>query len=208
VPDLQFHIQGAEAVRFAAAPLLHFKLMVENLAPEQPVHTISLQCQIRIEPTRRRYRETEQRRLLDIFGEPVRWAQTLHSMLWTHTQVVVQAFERDIAVDLPAHCTFDFNVTAAKYFSGLEEGEVPLSFLFSGTVFHAAADGMLRVQQIPWSKEAGYALPVSVWKEMMDLYYPNTAWVCVRRDVFERLHQYKIDRGIPTWEQTLESMLP
>ena len=43
---------------------------------------------------------------------------------------------------------------------------------------------------------------------MMDEHYPNTAWLCLRRDVFERLHQYKTDRGIPTWEQALESMLP
>jgi len=66
----------------------------------------------------------------------------------------------------------------------------------------------LRVAQIPWSKEVNYALPVSVWKQMMDEYYPNTAWLCLHRDTFNRLHQYKMDRGIATWEQTLESILP
>jgi predicted alpha-1,6-mannanase (GH76 family) len=43
---------------------------------------------------------------------------------------------------------------------------------------------------------------------MMDEYYPNTAWLCLSREVFDRLHQYKIDRGLPTWEQAVESMLP
>ena len=43
---------------------------------------------------------------------------------------------------------------------------------------------------------------------MMDIYYPNTAWLCLRRDVFERLHQYKVENAIPTWEQTFESLLP
>jgi hypothetical protein len=43
---------------------------------------------------------------------------------------------------------------------------------------------------------------------MMDIYYPNSAWLCLRRDVFERIYQYKVERGIPTWEQALESMLP
>jgi len=43
---------------------------------------------------------------------------------------------------------------------------------------------------------------------MMDHYYPNTAWLCLRRDVFERLHRYKVERAIPTWEQALESIIP
>ena len=46
------------------------------------------------------------------------------------------------------------------------------------------------------------------WREMMDSYYPNSVWLKLRRDVFERLYQYKMQHGIPTWEQALESMLP
>ncbi|MEP6637649.1 MAG: DUF6084 family protein, partial [Acidobacteriota bacterium] len=111
-------------------------------------------------------------------------------------------------VDLPVPCTVDFNVAAAKYFAALEDGEVPLNLMFSGTVFYEGADGALQVEQIPWDREAKYRLPVSVWKEMMDIYYPNMAWLCLRRDVFERLSQYKMDRGIPTWEAALESLLP
>jgi hypothetical protein len=109
---------------------------------------------------------------------------------------------------LPAPCTFDFNVASAKYFHALERGVVPLLLLFSGTVFYSTGDASLKVAQIPWSNEAAYELPVRVWKEMMDEYYLNTAWLCLSREVFDRLHQYKIDRGIPTWEQTVESMLP
>jgi Family of unknown function (DUF6084) len=43
---------------------------------------------------------------------------------------------------------------------------------------------------------------------MMDSYYPNTAWLCLRRDVFDRLNQYKTQHGIPTWETLLESLVP
>jgi hypothetical protein len=41
----------------------------------------------------------------------------------------------------------------------------------------------------------------------MDTYYPNQAWVQLRRDVFDRLYQYKVSQGIPTWEETVERML-
>jgi hypothetical protein len=43
---------------------------------------------------------------------------------------------------------------------------------------------------------------------MMDHYFPNSSWLRLRRDVFDRLYQYKIDSGIATWEQAIESLLP
>jgi len=207
VPDLNFQVEGVEAVAHAAAPLLSFKLRVTNAEPDEPIHTVALRCQIQIEAARRRYNEREQERLLDLFGEPERWGQTLRTTLWTHASMVVTPFQGSTLVELPVPCTFDFNVAATKYFAGLEEGEVPLLMLFSGTVFYEATDGALQVSQISWEKEAKYRLPVRVWQEMMDFYYPNSAWLSLRRDVFDRLAQYKMRRGIPTWEQALESML-
>ena len=201
-------MEGAEAVAYAAAPLLSFKLRVTNAEGDEPIHTVALRCQIQIETTRRRYNEREQERLLDLFGEPERWGQTLRTMLWTHASMVVTPFQGSTLVELPVPCTFDFNVAATKYFAGLENAEVPLALLFSGTVFYEAADGALQVSQISWEKEAKYQLPVSVWQEMMSHYYPNSAWLSLRRDVFDRLSRYKMRRGIPTWEQALESLLP
>ncbi len=208
MPDLNFVVEGAESDRFAVSPVLNFRLRIDNANAGQSIQAIALRCQIRIEPTRRNYRREEQQRLGDIFGQPERWAQTVHSLLWTHTNIVVPSFSGSTEVELPAPCTFDFNVASTKYFHALENGVVPLLLLFSGTVFYSAGDAPLQVDQISWSKEAAFDLPVGVWKQMMDEYYPNTAWLCLNREVFDRLHQYKIDRGLPTWEQTLESMLP
>lgn len=208
MPDLSFRVDSAEPVTFAASPLLAFKLQVSNATSDEPVQSIALRCQIQIEATQRRYSPEEQGPLVDLFGEPDRWGQTLRSRLWTHASVVVPPFTGSTIVDLQVPCSFDFNVASTKYFNALRDGEIPLSLLFSGTVFFAAADGALQIAQIPWDRETKFRLPVKVWREMMDHYYPNTAWLCLRRDVFERLHDYKIRRGIPTWEQTLDSILP
>jgi hypothetical protein len=207
VPDLNFQVEGAEAVTHAAAPLLSFKLRVKNADPLEPIQTVALRCQIQIEATRRRYNQREQERLRDLFGEPERWGQTLRTTLWTHASAVVKPFEASTLMELHVPCTFDFNVAATKYFAGLEDGEISLLLLFSGTVFYETPDGALQVTQISWEKEARYRLPVRVWQEMMDFYYPNSAWLSLRRDVFDRLYQYKMRRGIPTWEQALESLL-
>jgi hypothetical protein len=208
MPDLSFQIEKAEPQRFTAAPTLLFKLRIANAVADEVIHSVALRCQIQLEVTKRQYRAEDQDQLRDLFGEPERWGQTLKTMLWTHASVVAPAFRDTSVVDVPVPCTFDFNVAATKYFHGLGDGEVPLSFLFSGTVFYADGNGALQVAPIPWDKEARFRLPVKSWREMMDIYYPDSAWLCLRREVFERLYEYKVAHGIPTWEQALERMLP
>jgi Family of unknown function (DUF6084) len=205
VPDLQFQVEGAEAMPNAAAPQITFKVRISNSEP-QPVHSIALRTQVQIEPVRRRYTPQEQEHLKELFGEPERWSKSLHPLLWTYANVNVSGFKGSTVIDVPVPCTFDFNVAMTKYIYGLENGELPTSLLFSGTVFYTGGVG-LQVAQIPWDRETDYRLPVRVWKQMMDLYYPNTAWISLRRDVFERLYEFKLHHGFATWEQTLERML-
>ena len=174
----------------------------------ETIHAIALRSQIQIEVTRRTYSPQEQGRLLDLFGQPDRWGRTLRNLLWTHASMVVPAFEGDQTVaEMNVPCTFDFNVAATKYFEGLDDGEIPLLALFSGTVFYATPDSSLQVAPISWELEARSRLPVAVWREMMGSYYPNSVWLNLRKDVFEQLYQYKVAHGIPTWEQALERML-
>src|ERR1700733_15252667 len=206
MPDLSFQIEKAEPQRFTVAPTLLFKLRISNAVASETIHSVALRCQIQLEVTRRQYSAEDQKQLRDLFGDAERWGQTLKTMLWTHASVVAPSFQESAVIELPVPCTFDFNVAATKYFNGLEGGEVPLEFLFSGTVFYANAGGELQVVPIPWDKEARFKLPVKVWQEMMDIYYPNSAWLSLRRDIFERLYEYKVAHGIPTWEQALERL--
>jgi Family of unknown function (DUF6084) len=207
MPDLRLTIEGAAVAQYAAAPQLAFKVRIANHPGDEIIHTVALRAQIQIEVTRRNYLASEQAWLADLFGEPVRWGQTLRNMLWTHANVVIPRFTDSVLIDLPVPCTFDFNVAATKYFHGLVNGDLPLCFQFSGTVFYQGQEQTLQVAPISWDKEAKYRLPVKVWKDLMDTYYPNSAWLALRRDVFERLYEYKVREGIPTWEEAIERAL-
>lgn len=207
MPDLTIRVENAEAVPFAASPMVAFTLSIVNSDAGQFIHTVVLRSQIQIEATRRRYSPNEQARLGDLFGEPERWGQTLRNLLWTNASTIVPQFRGATSVDLQVPCTFDFNVAATKYFDGLGGGEIPLCLMFSGTVFYASGTGDLQAAPIPWTKEVRYRLPVRLWKEMMDAWYPNSAWLRLRRDAFDELHRFKMEQGIPTWEQALEILL-
>jgi hypothetical protein len=207
MPDLRFAVDKIEVEPFAIAPQLVFKLRLTNQTPDETIHTVALRAQIQLEATRRKYNPQEQENLRDLFGEPQRWAQTLKTFLWTHTSVIVPAFAETTEVGLPVPCTFDFTVATTKYFAGLTEGEVPGCAQFSGTVFYSHNGGPLQVSPIPWDKEVHFRMPLRTWKDLMDTYYPGVAWLALERDTFEQLHRYKMERGIPTWEQTLEGLL-
>ncbi|MDF2701562.1 MAG: hypothetical protein K0S10_506 [Rubrobacteraceae bacterium] len=206
MPDLSFEVVDAEVLPFAAVPSLLFKLRVENLEDE-PVRSVALNTQIRISATQRHYEAGEQERLLELFGEPSRWKDTLRSLLWTHTVLQVPPFSGSTVVDMPVPCTYDLEVVAAKYFHALQDGEVPLEFLFSGTVFYTEERGWLQTARISWEKDAEFRLPVRLWKEMIEHYFPNSAWIRLRRDAFDLLYDYKVRRGFPTWEAAVEALV-
>ena len=207
MPELHFKIEAAEAVPHAAAPLIALKLRITNLPAEEAIHTLTLRCQVQIEPAKRRYVPQEQEKLLDLFGTPERWSRTVRPLLWMNTTVAVPGFAGNVLVDLQLPCTFDFNVAATKYFPALDAGDIPIGVMFSGTVFYQGEEDGLQVAQVPWDREANFRLPVSVWKEMMEVHFPITAWLCLRRDVFEQLYEYKVRHGIPTWEQAITRAL-
>lgn len=207
MPDLHFQIEGAEAVSHSAAPLLALKLRITNAPADQAIHTLSLRCQVQIEPTRRQYANTEQEKLRDLFGEPERWSRTVRSMLWMNTSIAIPGFTGTTVIDLQLPCTFDFTVASTKYFHALEAADIPLCVMFSGTVFYRGEDDALQVAQIPWDRETNYRMPVEVWRQAIDQHYPNSAWLRLERDTFNRLYEYKVRNGIPTWEQVVDKLV-
>ena len=79
------------------------------------VFTIALTAQINVEPARRELRRRATReRLVDLFGEPERWAATTHSFLWAHATTLVPSFTGATMFTLPVPCTYDLEVAAAQ----------------------------------------------------------------------------------------------
>jgi hypothetical protein len=202
---LAIEVLDGRAEPHAAVPTLLLRLAVTEPSGD-PIHTIALRAQIRIEPQRRRYSADEVARLRELFGDQPQWGESLRPFLWTHATAMLTGFTGRTEVDLPVTCSYDFEVAAAKYLHSLGDGEIPLTLLFNGTVF-ARRDGVVSVQPVPWHVEAGYRLPVEVWRNLMDQYFPNGGWIRLRRDTIDALTRYKAERAIPTWEDAFELLL-
>ena len=199
--EVVFDVFDAVPERFGATPNLIFRIRVAEVTGEV-VHAIALRCQLRIEPQHRRYDAGEKERLVELFGETHRWGDTVKPFLWTHASTMVAGFSGSTEVELPVPCTYDFEVSAAKYLHALGDGDVPLVLLFNGTVFSASG-----VEPVPWHKEAHFKMPAVVWRQLMDLYFPNSGWIRLRRDTLDDLERFKADRALPTWEQAIEALL-
>jgi hypothetical protein len=194
-----------EPDRYAAGPTLRFALRIAETTGVR-VHAIALRLQMRIEPKRRRYSDAEAERLLDLFGERRRWGDTMKPMQFVLADVMVPGFDGSIEVDVPIPCTYDLEVAAAKYFHALDEGDIPLLMLFSGTVFTKGESGF-SVEQVPWHKEVSFGMPVKVWDEMMDLFFPGQAWIRVDRETLDALQRFKSHRALTGWDETLAALL-
>jgi hypothetical protein len=205
VAELVFDCTGARADRYAVVPQMFMSLRISETTGQR-VEAIALRCQMRIEPARRRYSDAEARRLNDLFGETQRWADTLKPMQFTNVSIMVPGFAGSTEIDVPVPLSYDLEIGATRYFAGLEDGEVPLLLLFSGTVF-SVADGKMAVTQVPWSKEAAYRLPVSLWREAIDAHFPGTGWIRLSTATIDELLLFKNRKALPTWEATMQALL-
>lgn len=190
---------------YAVTPVLTARIGIAALGDE-PVHAIALRAQIRIEPLRRGYTDEEAAALLDLFGTRDRWSTTQHTFLWQHSGVMVQGFTGTAQVDLPLDCTYDFEVTAAKYFHALRDGNISLQFLFSGTVFTKGQQGFA-VTPVPWDREDHYDMPVSVWRSLIDMHYPHTGWIRLHYNTIDALADYKARHGLLGLDDTVTALL-
>lgn len=203
--ELSFAVLDARAEPYAAVPTINLRLSVASSEPE-PVHAVALRCQVRIEPQRRRYDRGEEERLEELFGDTPRWGDTLRPFLWTHLATTLTGFTGVTEVDLPLAVSYDFEVAGAKYLHALGDGEVPLVLLFSGTVFSRGESGF-SAQPVPWHAEASYRMPVKVWRDVMDLYFPNSGWLRLSRETIDRLSRIKVERAVATFDQAIETLL-
>jgi hypothetical protein len=205
MPELAFTVVDIAPEPYAVTPTLLARVRVEETTGEQ-VHALALRAQVRIQPQRRRYDDTEEQALLDLFGDRTRFAQTLKPFAWLHTSTVAQGFTGSTEITLPLPCTYDFEVSGTKYLHALRDGEVPLLFLFSGTVFTRGTTGF-SVAQVPWDQEAAYRLPVTVWRDLMEEVFPGTEWVRMDRRTVDALAHHRHVRGLTSWDAVVTTLL-
>jgi hypothetical protein len=204
--ELEFSVINIAAEAYAAAPQLTARLRISE-SSGTVIHAMALRCQVKVEAQRRGYSRDEETGLLELFGGRERWPNTLKPLLWMQSGTMVQGFTGTTDVDLPLPCSFDFEVAAAKYLNALRDGTVPLEFLFSGTVFLRGGAAGFGVELIPWDRETRYAMPVAVWRALMDAFFPNQGWIRLDRDVLAALARYKAVHGLISWEAAIEGLL-
>jgi hypothetical protein len=202
---LRFACTGARPEPFAAGPSLLFDLRIGESTGRR-VHSIALRTQIRIEPRQRRYAPEEQARLVDLFGEPSRWGETLNPLQLATVATTVGGFTDAITATITVPLTYDLDIAATKFCHGVADGEIPLLLLFSGTVYYQGETGV-QVGPVPWSEEAPYPLPVATWRAAMDDHYPGSTYVRLSTATLDALAAYRSKHVIPTWDETLERLL-
>ena len=172
--ELVFDCIDARADRYAAVPTLQLQAADRGDHRRAQVHAIALRCQIRIEPPAAPLQPTSE---ADGLARPVRRA----GPLGRHAQA--DAVRHRLADGARLHRQRRDRPAGALHLR-LRGGRLqvlprPRATARSRCCCCSAARCSPRarsgfaVEQVPWHKEARYRLPVAVWREMMDRYFPG-----------------------------------
>jgi len=201
-----FAITGGKSEPHAAVPTLKLGLLIE-LRDGGALEGMTLFCQARLEPQRRSHSEAEAARLQDLFGARVRWPATMKSLPWVEASLFVPPFERRTEVTLMLPCSYDLEVSAARYFQALEgENAVPIKLLFRGTMFSRGPHG-LEMSPLPWSCEASWRMPLQLWRDAVEDVFPDAGWLRLPRSTIDALLAFKGSRALGTWDGVMKALL-
>jgi hypothetical protein len=210
VSELTFSVLGIAPDRSAATPTLVARLRISELTGAT-VHAVALRCQVRIEPQRRLHGPLVAEELSDVFGPRHLWASTLRPFLWLHASTMVPGFSGATEVDLPLPCTYDLEVAAGKYLHAVRDGDIPLSLMFSGTVFTrgttATGTTDFSVEQVRWDADVEHHMPAAVWRQLLDLHFPGAGWIRLDTGTIDELRAYRARRGCTSWDETFALLL-
>lgn len=205
-PDFTWQVEGFEPQRLAAVPTLDFRLAIGTEGGES-VQCIALTTSVRIAVALRSYDARTQERLVRLFGQPHQWAGSIKDLIWTQPTIVVPPFTGSTTVDVPVQCGQDMDLAANSYLHAMRDGDVPLRFMFYGTVFFVDGEGRLRTAQIPWEAEAEFMLPARQWHELRERFFGDRTWVPLDNDTFDRLQAYRTRQAYPSWNSTVDALL-
>ena len=130
-------------------------------ATGRSIYTVALTAMVEIEPSKRRYEDAERERLVELFGEPERWASTTSSAAlgarprcWSRASPGRR--------DSSSSCRAPTTTRSARRGTSTASpgGEAPLRFHFNGTIFYGDDDGRMQLTQVPWDCSARFSMPV------------------------------------------------
>jgi hypothetical protein len=204
-PALELEVLGAERALHVASPALHFRLRAREAA-RRDVYMVALSTLVHIDPGLRTHDPRTREQLVDLFGAPERWAATTTSIVWARVETLMPSFSSEVEFTLVVPCTYDLEVASARYLDALPDGEVPLSFHFSGRIFYRGEDGRLQIVLTPWTS-ASYRLPVATWRAMINHHYPGSGFIRLQGDTLRALGLHKAREGLPTFDGAIADLL-
>lgn len=199
-----FGVLRVEPARRAVSPTLTFRMRVRSVG--EPVDALALRVRVQLEPALRGYAAEEEPLLVEIFGARERWSSAVRPLQWHEGAVMLGRFSEEAEFDLHVPCTYDMYVSAGKYLTALNDGEIPVRLFFNGTVFRGASSGF-EVEMLPWDLESTARFPLQTWREAMDACFPNHAWIRVERPTFDRLARYRAEHHLWDWDAAINTVI-
>ncbi len=153
------------------------------------VHTIALSAQIQIDPARATYDAETRARLVELFGAARALGRDDPGLpAGRAIEVLVPASPARRRSPSRCRARYDLEVAASKYFYSLPDGEVPLTFHFSGMVLYSGDEATgCRSRRCRGAAPRAGACRSTRGSARWPRYYPGGGWVRLRTRDARRL---------------------
>ncbi len=155
-------------------------------------------------PPVRRRRARETRRAVRN-GE--QWTRSLGGVPWTEASVNVPRFAASATIDVPLPCTYDFDVASAKYLAALEDGEIPVDVLLTGTMFYARGRAGCRRRAFRGTASCPHASPCRRGARRSTRPSPTRRGCGSAARRSPRCRAYRSRNAFTTWDETFAALL-
>jgi hypothetical protein len=194
LPEPQFWVLDCAALPHTAAPTLSFTLRAKDTTGLE-VYTVALTTQVHLEASSRPHDAETREALQDVFGEPERWNDTARSVIWAKRDLLVPSFTGSTTFELQLPCDTDLELATTRYLEAVPDGEAPLAFHFSGSIFYRGAHDRMQLTMVPWHSTAQFRLPLATWRKAVG---DRGGLVRVSDETFDALKRYRLERGLPS----------
>ena len=119
---------------------------------------------------------------------------------------MVPGFTGSTEIDLPVPFSYDLQIASTRYFSSLDEGEIPLLLLFSGTIFGQATGGS-RCSRCRGARRPRTGCRSACGGRRWTCTSRTRAWITMSRQTLDELIRFKTRHALPTWDATVAALL-
>ncbi len=194
-PKISMEVEGLKPLLYSVAPSAVLQLRFFNRNSSMEIVSVIARLRVFVEYP------------LNVGGD---WPELVRELL-TYGQIMTQPFTEETLCEAYIPITAEMDAALLLRFSGRSVKKLPIVVTLEGfALYRNRGDGRVLYYMLPTDPplEARYILGFEDWSNIVRTFYgSDLIWIKIRRDVLERLEEYKRKKFYPSYSEMLDDIM-